>query len=80
MQDKKKCNVNIAIVRVSISGIETDYKIIHLLIDCTPQHSILKMLKTLNVLSKIIIQRIHRLKEETMGRSSLESILFCCNG
>ena len=65
----------------TILEIESDCDHIHLLIDCTPQHSIPSMMKALKgVSARLLFKEFPSSKKEIMGRSSLESFLFCRNG
>ncbi len=60
-----------------ILEIETDCDHVHLLIDCTPQHSIPTMIKSLKgVLARLLFKEFPGLKKQLWG-ASLESIIFC---
>lgn len=59
----------------------TDKDHIHLLVNCSPQHYIPDMIKALKGgISKDGYERIWgRIKKEIMGRTLMESKLFCSN-
>lgn len=61
----------------TISEIETNYDHIHLLIDCTPQHSILNLIKALKgVSARLLFKEFPRLKEQLWGGHLWNSSYF----
>lgn len=60
----------------TIVEMESDLDHIHLLVDCTPQHSIPTMMKALKgVSARLLFKEFPELK-----RKLWEPFLFCCNG
>lgn len=59
----------------------TDKDYIHLLVNCSPQHYIPDMIKALKGVSARMVMKEfgEELKKEIMGRTLMESKLFCSN-
>jgi putative transposase len=65
----------------TISEIESDYDHIHLLVDCTPQHSIPSMIKALKgVSARLLFKEFPEIKQKLWGGSLWNPSYFVATG